>query len=201
MNKKVKGKMLLRNRIIVLTNQPFFESDLIVRGLNTKGCQLSFIAKGALKSKKRFFGGVLEPTAYIEIEYRPSKKSLHKLQQAWFLEDFSDLRKDYNRLNLALYFLKVIRQISQEGTEDSEELFHLLGNALMEAQNSPCLDSLKLFFQVKILFLQGVLPKELSPSEILKSALHQHKNFEMNEGKKKNLLNQLDQSLKLYLEM
>ena len=106
MNKKVKVKMLVRDRIIILKNQVFSESDLIIRGLNSKGCQLSFIAKGALKSRKRFSGGVLDPTAYIELEYRPSKKSLHRLQQAWFLEDFSALRKDYNRLSLALYFFK-----------------------------------------------------------------------------------------------
>ena len=193
--------MLVRDRIIVLKNQPFSESDLIVRGLNTKGCQISFIAKGALKSKKRFSGGVLDPTAYIELEYRSSKKFLHQLQQAWFLEDFFHLRRDYNRLNLALYFLKMIHEISQEGTEDSEELFHLLGNALREAQNSSCLDSLKLFFQVKVLFLQGVLPKELALPEVLKSTLKQHKVFKMNEKEKKLLLSKLDQTLKLYLTM
>ena len=193
--------MLVRDRIIVLKNQVFSESDLIVRGLNAKGCQMSFIAKGALKSKKRFSGGVLDPTAYIELEYHSSKKSLHRLQQAWFLKDFFDLRKDYIRLSLALYFLKVIGQISQEGTEDSEELFHLLGNALTEAQNSSYLDSLKLFFQVKVLFLQGVLPKELSISEVLKSPLNQHTHFKMKEEQKKILLNQLEHSLKLYIEM
>ncbi len=193
--------MLIRDRIIVLKNQPFSESDLIVRGLNAKGCQLSFIVKGALKSKKRFSGGVLEPTAYIELEYRPSKKSLHRLQQAWFLEDFPNLRKDYNRLSLALYFLKVLDEISQEGTEDSEELFHLLGNALMLAQNSPSLDSLKLFFQIKILFLQGVLPKELAHPEILKSALKEHQGFEMDGEEKQTLLKKLDKNLNLYLSM
>lgn len=193
--------MLTRERIIVLKNQVFSESDLIVRGLNVKGCQMSFIAKGALKSRKRFSGGVLDPTAYIELEYHPSKKSLHRLQQAWFLKDFSDLRKDYSRLSLALYFLQVIAQISQEGGEDSEELFHLLGNALTEAQNSAYLDSLKLFFQVKILFLQGVLPKEFSIAEVLEKPLNQHTRFKMKEEQKKTLLSQLDQNLKLYIEM
>ena len=191
--------MLIRDRVIILKNQPFSESDLIVRGLNTKGCQISFIAKGALKSKKRFSGGILDPASYIGLEYRPSKKSLHILQQAWFLKDFSGLRKDYSHLNLALYFLKVINEVSQEGTEDSEELFHLLGNALTLVQSSSSLDSLKLFFQVKILFLQGVLPKELAPPKILKSTLKEHKDFKIDEGERKILLNKLDQTLKLYL--
>ena len=190
---------LVRNRIIVLKNQPFAESDLIVRGLSAKGAQLSFIAKGALKSKKRFQGGLLEPSSYIGLEYRLSKSSLHNIQQAWPLEDFSGLRKDYNRLSLALYFLKLTGQVSQEGAE-TEELFHLLGNALQEAQTSPCLDSLKLFFQVKLLFLQGVLPQRLSSPEILKSPLREHTNFKMSEDEKKSLSSQADKSLKLYIE-
>ena len=193
--------MLLRDRIIILKNQAFSESDLIIRGLNSKGCQLSFIAKGALKSKKRFSGGVLDPTTYVELEYRPSKKSLHRLQQAWFLEDFSSLRKDYDRLSLALYFLKVIGQISHEGTDDSAELFNLLGNTLMSTKNSSHLDSLKLFFQVKILFLQGVLPKEFSLPQILKNPIKQHTNFKMEKEVKKTLSNKLDQILKEYLTM
>ena len=135
------------------------------------------------------------------MEYRPAKKSLHTLQQAWFLNDFSKLRTDYNRLSLALYFLKVIGEISQEGTEDSKELFHLLGNALKEAQNSSSLDSLKLFFQVKVLFLQGVLPTELSPPEILKNTLKNHEEFKINENKKQALLKKIDQNLNYYLTM
>ena len=193
--------MIIRERIIVLKNQPFAESDLIVRGLNPKGCQISFIAKGALKSKKRFSGGILEPSSYIELEYRSSKKSLKTIQQAWLLEDFKALRTDYNRLSLALYFLQVSTQISQEGTEDSKELFNLLGNSLSLAQYSPCLDSLKLFFQMKILFGQGVLPKELSLPEVLKSALKDHAHFKMEKRDKSKFLNHLDYKLKRYLEM
>ena len=193
--------MIIRDRIIILKNQPFLESDLIVRGLNPKGCQMSFIAKGALKSKKRFSGGLLEPSSYIELEYRSSKKSLKTIQQAWLLEDFKALRTNYNRLNLALYFLQVSSQISQEGTEDSKELFNLLGNSLSLAQHSPCLDSLKLFFQMKILFGQGVLPSELSLPEVLKSALKDHENFKMEKEEKNQFLNRLDHKLKHYLEM
>lgn len=194
--------MLVRDRIIVLKNQVFSETDLIVRGLNSKGQHLSFIAKGALKSKKRFAGGVLEPASYIELEYRMAKTSLHKLQQAWFVEDFSELRKDYHRLNLSLYFLKVVEQISREGEdEDAKELFHILGNALMSAQHSPNVDSLKLFFQIKILFLQGVLPKEYALPEVLNTSLSQHQNFKMEKSNKLTLIKKLDQILQHYLTM
>ena len=97
----------------------------------------------------------MEPSSYIEIEYRPSKSALNTLQQAWFLDNFSKLRTSYQRLSLALYFLNLISKLSQEGTEDTEELFRLLGNALKLTETSEKLDNLKICFQIKLLFGQG----------------------------------------------
>ena len=193
--------MLIKERVIVLKNQAFSESDLILWGLNPKGCRLSFIAKGALKSKKRFSGGVLEPTSYIQIEYRPSKSSLNTLQQAWFLDNFSNLRKSYQKLSLALYFLTLISKVSQEGTEDTEELFHLLGNGLKQAEHSSQLENLKICFQIKLLFGQGVLPKELTLAEVLNKTLSEHTKLSWKEHEKRILQNKLEQSLKSYLEI
>ena len=193
--------MLLRARVIVLKTLPFSESDLILRAMKSDGSQMSFIAKGGLRSKKRFPGPVLEPSAFIEAEYRPSKKYLHNLRQAWILKDFPGLRKDYDRLELALYFLRVMAEMSQEGTEDSEEMFHLLGNALEEAQKSSRLDILKLFFQIKALFLQGVLPAELSCQGVLSSHLKSHAGFQLKDEELKALSAEAGQALSRYLTL
>ena len=193
--------MLKRERIIVLKTFPFRESDLIVKGLSAKGLQMNFLARSALKSKRRFAGGVLEPSSFIEVEYRPSK-SLHHLRQAWMLEDFHELRKDYDRLQIAFYILKTAGALSLEGEGgDSRELFSLVGNALLEAQNSPCLKTLKLFFQVKLLFLQGVLPQKLSRPDILSKTLQAHQTFDMKEEEQKDLSEQVDQALNQYLHL
>ena len=191
--------MIIRDKIIVLKNQDFSESDLIVRGLNQQGCQISFIAKGALKSKRRFSGGVLEPSSYIELDYKKSKGSLYPIQQAWILEDFRKLRTSWSRLNLALYFLKVMEKVSQEGEMNSEELFHLLGNSLKQTEVSSDLKSLKILFQSKILFLQGVLSQEVLNSKLLDKSLEKHKELKLNALEKTRLLNQLTTDLKYYL--
>ena len=192
--------MLKREKIIVLKTLPFRESDLIVKGLSSEGLQMNFIARGALKSKKRFSAGVLEPSAFIEVEYRPSPKSLHHLKQAWMLEDFHELRKDYDRLQTAFYILKTAGALSLEGEGgDSKELFSLVGNALLEAQRSSRLNTLKLFFQIKLLFLQGVLPQSLSRKDILNKTLKDHQIFDMNEEDQKNFSEQVDQALNQYL--
>ena len=194
--------MLKRERIIVLKTFPFRESDLIVKGLSAKGLQMSFLARGALKSKRRFAGGVLEPSSFIEVEYRPSK-SLHHLKQAWILKDFHELRKDYDRLQIAFYILKTADALSLEGGEegDSKELFSLVGNALLEAQNSSRLQTLKLFFQIKLLFLQGVLPQKLSRADILSKTLQSHQTFNMKEEEEKLFSDQADQTLNRYLHL
>lgn len=153
---------------------------MILRGLNPLGVKMSFIAKGALKSRRRFPGGVLEPCSFIEVEYRLSRKSFHRLQQAWFLKDFKDLRKDYNRLSLSLYFVQILDRLSTEGRQsDSPELFRLLGQALVEAEKSSHLKNLKLFFQIKLLFLQGILPNPHQYSDILSRFLKEHESFKL----------------------
>lgn len=191
--------MIVRDKIIVLKNQAFSESDLIVRGLNQQGCQISFIAKGALKSKRRFSGGVLEPSSYIELDYKKSKSSLYPIQQAWILEDFRKLRTSWSRLNLALYFLKIMEKVSQEGEMNSEELFHLLGNSLKQTESSSDLNSLKILFQAKVLFLQGVLSQEVLNSKLLDKSLEKHEELKLNALEKTRLLNQLTTDLKYYL--
>ena len=174
--------IMQRVKLIVLKTFPFSEADLILTGIDSFGRRMRFIAKGALKSRRSFAGGVLEPCSFIRAEYRPSKKSLHKMFQAWFLRDFRGLREDYSRLTLALRFAGLIESFSTEEEESgaggySKELFHLLGNGLSEAETSPCLESLKLFFYTKLLFLQGALPNPERHRQILSRSLREHRDF------------------------
>lgn len=191
--------MFLKTSIIILKKWNFSESDIIIKGLNSQGAVMSFIAKSALKSTKRFAGSVLDPISYIKLEYRFAKNNLHSLKQAWFLEDFSKLRTSYHRLSLALYFVKILGQISQEGQRDSSELFHLLGNALKQAETSPNLEALKLFFQIKILFLQGVLPAHLYLKDILQYNISKHHKLQMSLDKQQALSKILDRTLTNYI--
>ena len=166
--------MFERENIIILKAFPFQESDLILHGLTKRGLLKHFIAKGALKSQKRFPGRVLEPSSFVEVEYRSSSKSLHRLREAWLLNDFPKLRSNYKRLELAFYCLQTIDAIGQDGFHEARELFDLLGNALREAETSSNLQMLKLFFQFRLLFIQGVLPRSLYREELLLRTLKDH---------------------------
>ena len=151
-----------KDKVILLKQSPFDEADLIVRALTQRGALISFIAKGAVNSRKRFIGGVLEPGHFIGVEYKRSRSSsLHFLRQAWFLKRFDEIRKNYDRLKMAFYFLSLVEKISQEGVEDSPDLFNLLGNGLTALETSRSLSALQFVFEFRLLLTQGILPEEL----------------------------------------
>lgn len=171
--------MILKEKILVLKTFKHGESDIIVHALNPRGARINFFARGAHKSRKRFAGGLLEATHYLDVTYKEGSQSadgdpLHVLQEAQMIRDFPKLRTDYDRLEAALHLLKIVHKISQQGVDDSPELFNLLGNALQAAETSQNLDRLKVHFELKLLAAQGVLPGEESFGPWLKTSLAQH---------------------------
>lgn len=167
-----------KERIFVLKTFKYGESDLVVHGLNMQGARMSFLAKGGLKSRKRFAGGVLEPTHYIEVTFKERYSNdadpMHTLLEAQLLREFAKLRTDYDRLELSLRMLQLVHRLGQAGVVDSPDLFNLLGNALQAAETSENLEQLKLQFELKLLASQGVLPHEPEFTLWLEVNLSQH---------------------------
>lgn len=155
--------MTVRERLFILRVIRHGDADAIVHVLNMQGAKLSLFARSALRSKKRFGGGVLEPTHYIEALYRPGREAgaerrLGVLQEAALIEDFAAIRQDYDRLQLAFYVLDVVSRISQEGTQDGGDIFNLLGNTLRAIATNRHLERLRTHFEIKVLNYQGILP-------------------------------------------
>lgn len=154
--------MHFNSKIIILRKIKYGESDLIIHGLTSSGQKLSLIARGALKSKKRFGGGVLEPTHYLQIEYKKSQNEngLSVLEEAQIIRDFHLIRTDYDKIQLALKFLEIISKVAQEGDENSQGIFNLLGHSLSSLENVKNLQLMEMQFFLKLLHQQGVLVLE-----------------------------------------
>jgi DNA repair protein RecO (recombination protein O) len=196
--------MTKTEKILVLRAFKHGESDLVVHGLNALGARLNFIAKGGLKSRKRFAGGILEPTHYIEVTYKVRGESgdsepLHLLLEARLVREFSGLRTDYARLEAALYMLQLVHKLGQHGVVDAPELFNLLGNALQAAETSRHLENLKLQFELKLLAAQGVLPGHEAFTPWLKTGLAQHEELRSEGGERQWLVSQAHAHLRHYL--
>lgn len=162
-----------KDRFIILKKIKYSEADLIIHGLSTRGEKLAFIARGALKSKKRFGGGVLEPTHFVTFTYKQASESgqLNVLQEATLMNDFPGLRTDYDRLETALHILECVSKVSQEGDKDSEFLFNLLGHALKSLETASDILVLKMHFYLKFLLQQGVVNAEPWMAPFLKTNL------------------------------
>jgi len=165
----------VKDRVFILKKTRYGDADLILNCLSAKGARLNLFARSALKSKKRFGGGVLEPTHYVHVLYEDKGASvgdntLQTLKEASLINDFPGLRSDYARIETGLYFVRLINSVVKEGQDDSVDLFNLLGNALKAAETSEHLDRLRTHFEAKLLANQGIFPIEGREDEILMRA-------------------------------
>lgn len=172
--------MLAQTKGIVLKTTRYGEADLIVSVLTVEGLRLQLFARAALKSKKRFGGGVLEPTHYIQVSYEDRRSrvggesDLHSLREASMLQSFDGLRTDYGRLELALTLIHSVHQIVRQGDAGSPELFNLLGNALRAIETSNELTRLRVHFDIRLLASQGVLEIEGEAAKLAALSIGSH---------------------------
>ncbi len=177
--------MQVKEKVFILKKTRYGDADLILNCLTPKGARISLYARSALKSKKRFGGGVLEPTHYIHALYEDkssrshSENPLHTLKEASLIEGFQGLRTDYSRIETALYFVQLISDVVKEGEVDSADLFNLLGNTLRAAESSHHLDWLRTQFEVKLLANQGVLPVEEEEHLLLRAPIADHESLRL----------------------
>lgn len=151
-----------QEKFIILKKMKYGEADLIIHALSQAGAKKSFIARAALKSKKRFGGGILEPTHFVLFSYKPSKSedALHVLNEAVLIDDFKAVRADFDKLEFALFILNCAFHVSQEGDFDSHFLFNLVGHSLRQLGTTNNLLRFKMHFYLKFLFQQGVISVE-----------------------------------------
>ena len=196
--------MSITEKMIVLKTFRYGESDLIVHGITMSGAKLHLFARSALKSRKRFGGGVLESLNYVEAVYKaPHQEQVDKmgqLQEASVINGFKGLRTDYDRLELAFYFANLIGRLAQQGgVEDGQGLFHIMGNALRAAETSKNLSRLKTHVELKVLAQQGVLPEINNAEKFLRTPLHSHESIIISADQFIHLRTQIKTSFDNYL--
>jgi DNA repair protein RecO (recombination protein O) len=188
-------------KIIVLRAIKHGEADLIVHGLDARGAKLGLFARSAMKSRKRFGGGILEPTHVLMAHYQEAKgeSSLHVLQDAQLVEAFPKLRSDYDRLQTALEILNLVERSSVEGSLDSPQVFNLLGHSLTALQTAVSPGLLKLAFVAKLLASHGVLIEQSEYAPLLTPSVHDLATKEFPEELQRNWGRSLNERLQAYI--
>lgn len=152
---------------ILLKKVRYGEADLIVTGISSEGEKKSFLARSALKSRKRFGGGVLEPLHHVKLTYsdKSDRQQLSVLEEAQIVNDFELIKKDYDLLQFGLFAVECVFKVSQEGDNISDALYNLLGHCLKNLSSDSLnyevhIPILKIQFFLKLLANQGVLEQE-----------------------------------------
>ncbi|RME18467.1 MAG: DNA repair protein RecO [Bdellovibrio sp.] len=197
--------MLSKDKVFILKTTPFQDSDLIVNAFSAQEGRVDFLVKGARKSKKRFVGGVLEPSHYVFVLYYKKRSyfegegGLHILKEAHLIEDFSALRLNYERLEMALYFLKLVYQVARHGDPHAQDLFNLLGNGLKALMVSENIENLKIHFETKLLYYEGVYSLDDLSVPLLKLPLSKHQELSWLDDERKKVIASVQRVLRGYL--
>ncbi len=192
-------------RFIVLRKIKFSEADLVIHGISQRGEKMAFMARSALKSKRRFGGGVLELINFVELDYSISKtnQGLHVLNEASLIRDFATLKKDYDKIEFALEVLETISKVIQEGDEESQKLFQIVGHLFshLDQQDQAAFvwKNLKMQFYLKFLMQQGVLAQEPWMAPFLKTKFEDYRQIPRNE-RFDDWLQAVHYQLKMYVE-
>ncbi|MEK6554570.1 MAG: DNA repair protein RecO [Bdellovibrionota bacterium] len=196
--------MITNEKVIILRKTKFGESDLILSFLDSSGQVHSVMAKAALKSKKRFGGGVLEPLHYVNFTFKKKdhfkeSEKLPLLSEAQLIYDFPKIRADYERLTLGLHIVKTVSTVIREGDLAHKGLFDLVGNSLRAVESSGNLRALKLHFEVKFLSLQGVIATNAETEDLLKLPLKEHEKIDFSSMKWSAIARQVDHALENFV--
>lgn len=197
--------MQIKEKVFILRKIRYGDADLILSCLTPKGAKISFLARSAIKSKKRFGGGVLEPTHYVLAMYEDkssksqSENPLHTLKEASLLESFDGLRTDYTRLETALSFVKLVNEIVREGEVDSSDIFNILGNTLKAAEKSQQLGWLRTQFEAKLLSNQGILEIQDEEEELLRMSIADHEKLQLSDDQWQRVRGRIKRVLAEYI--
>jgi DNA repair protein RecO (recombination protein O) len=189
-------------RGIVLRATQYSDADLILEVLGQQGDKISFLARGARKSRRRFAGGVLQPLNYVQGQYQISRTvgKLSTLTEAQLVYGFEGLRKDYDRLRLGLSILESGRSLAQEGDVGAQSLFDLIGNSLKALKSAQDVQIFYLHFLVKILWQQGVLEFEEWMKEFLENSILKSVQSPALDGQIHLMIHRLESKLKSFIQ-
>ena len=153
--------MIIRqDEAIILRTRDYRESDRLITFLSRSQGQLTGIAKGARRSKKRFVH-TLEPLSHVIITYADKSSSgLVRIDASELKNGFIELRNDLARLGYASLSCEVVLEMSPE-RQSNPPLFTLLYQYLQQLEKKGEPENSSFLFLLRMLSLTGYAPNLL----------------------------------------
>jgi len=148
--------LTIKEEGIVLNTYPYGEADLVVHALLERSGKVSFIAKHAKKSRKRFVGG-LDVFDKGVFEYKKGKGDLEILLTLTPKGGLDGLRRDMAKLTGATLLCEAFNLLLAPGGEDQRpySLLVLSLEALEEATSSDDLHHVLILTLTELLGISG----------------------------------------------
>ena len=154
---------------LVINTKPILEKDTLVELFTFEFGRIRAFAKYS-QSKKPRFGGQLNTFNLCNIRFNRRGDSF-TISQVNVVSSFDEIKKQYEKINVAYQFLYIIKTITQINHEN-KEMFMILIDYLKELNQNKVQDlhQLKLQFYKKVLQAEGVLDAnvKLNEKELLK---------------------------------
>ena len=142
---------------IVLRTRPFGESDKIVSLLTESHGKITGIAKGAIRSRKRFANS-LDPCSLVTLRFQePSHGGLSFLLSAELITGSVHYLKDLESYSRAAYLVEICDALIAEHEENSG-LYHHLKTGLQHISCHGASLRYLTWFELKLLSLAGFQP-------------------------------------------
>lgn len=158
---------------IVIRAYPSGESDLVLRVICRGEGKLSFLAKHARQSKRRF-GSRLDLFDRGTFEVRMGKGSLPLVERFTPSKGLKNLREDLARLTVASVICEGFDFLLLEGAADDDQVFDLLNSSLSKLDESRTLkESLRICHEAlgRLLSLAGYFDEGQIPAASAKNLL------------------------------
>lgn len=146
-----------RDEAIILRTRDYSESDRLITFFSRNHGQLTGIAKGARRSKKRFVH-TLEPFSHVLITYVDrSTSGLVRIDASELKDAFTSLRRDIARMGYASLICEIVLEMSPE-RQANPTIFALLLRYLEQVELGAEPENSSLLFQMRMLSLSGYGP-------------------------------------------
>lgn len=126
---------ILKDRGFVLRKKKFRETSKLITIFSENSGKLNLVAKG-VRTPKSKTSAVLEPINFIEfVYYDKPTRDLQYISSADFIDDFSNIKSDFEKIKIAFAVIELTNIFSHEG-EANEELFELVKKVLTNLNQS-----------------------------------------------------------------
>ena len=152
----------MNTKAIVLKEIPCKEEDKIIVVFSREYGKISIYAKGARKTKSAYLAGTQMLTYSDFLIYK--KDNLSNLSKIDLIDSFLDIKNDYEKLYLAMYFAEIIDALIIEDMPQ-KDLFDFFLESLNKLKKSKDISLMKSIFELRAIAIAGYMPNVLTCSE------------------------------------